>query len=255
MFPPWGLNPLAVGIVGALYFAFWVWMLAHCYQFEPDREFWFWVILIIWPAAVVYFFARWLPGSNASAGGGGFKAFGRGGELRRLEIAAKQIGNAHQFIQWGDGLREAGRMPEAADAYAQALKKDADSLPALWGAALANMALGQLSEARTQLEQVLATDPQYKFGDVSLALGECLAKQGERATAIEHMQKHVARWRHPQALFVLASLHYEQGNFREAKAQAEAMLVDIDSSPGSYAKKHSTWRRKGRKLLKQLGGG
>ncbi len=109
----------------------WAWMLYHCYRHEPDREFWFWVMILIPPAAVVYFFARWLPGGNAKLPKS-WQRWSRGREIEQLDVAARQIGNPHQWVQLGDALRDVGRFPAAIAAYDKALAKEADNVQALW---------------------------------------------------------------------------------------------------------------------------
>ena len=231
----------------------WIWMLVHCYQHEPDREFWFWVMILIPPSALVYFFARWLP----SRGGGasvpkGLKRWSRGREIQQLEIAAQQIGNPHQWIQLGDALRDVGRHAEAADAYDKALAKEADNIQALWGAGIARVEAKEFAAAREHLEKGLAIDPKYKFGDMSLAYGRVLCELGEIDHAAEHLEQHVSRWRHPEALYLLATLELERGNPDQAQGHLQGLLLDINGSPQAIARKHTRWKSRAAKLLKQL---
>lgn len=230
---------------------FWVWMLWHCYKHEPDREFWFWVMLFIQPAALVYFFARWLPGGGTKMPKG-LKRWSRSREIEQLEIAARQIGNPHQWIQLGDALRDVGRFAEAADAYQKALAKEADNIQALWGAGVANLELKQFPEARIHLEKGLAIKPDYKFGDMSLAYGKALCELGEIDRSATHLEQHVLRWRHAEALFLLATLELERGNPVEARNHLEGLLLDINGSPKAIARKQSRWKSRAAKLLKQI---
>ena len=111
----------------------------------------------------------------------------RGQELARLETAAIQIGNPHQFIQWGDALRDIGLLDQAATAYQRALAKEPHNLPALWGAALVATSQQRHTDVRQLTGRILEQDAQYKFGDVSLALGRAMIDMGETTIAIEHM--------------------------------------------------------------------
>ncbi len=229
----------------------WVWMLWHCYRHEPDREFWFWVMIFIPPAALFYFFLRWLPGENASLPQG-LKRWTRGREIEQLEIAARQIGNPHQWVQLGDALREVGRYRDAAGAYDKALAKEPDNIQALWGAGAAYLELEQFALAGDHLEKGLAIKPDYKFGDMSLAFGKAICEQDELDRAAEHLNRHIRRWRHPEALFLLATIELERGNPAEARSHLEAMLLDINGSPKAIARKHIRWKNRAVKLLKQL---
>ena len=173
----WALSSLVwlLGLVG------WIWMLVHCYQHEPDREFWFWVMIFIPPAAFVYFFARWLP----SRGGGratmpkGLKRWSRGREIQQLEIAAQQIGNPHQWIQLGDALRDVGRYADAAEAYDKALAKEADSLPALWGAGIARTLTKSLILPASIWKKAWRSIPNTSSGTCRLPMDGCFVKWGK----------------------------------------------------------------------------
>lgn len=232
--------------------AFVIWMILHCLKHEPDRYLWFWVILVIQPiGAYIYFLVRWVPSSNLKTPTF-FHRFTRGRELRRLETAALQIGNAHQFIQWGDALREVGHAQQAAKAYATALQKDPENTQALWGAALVDLQQRQFDAAAALLQRLLAIDPAYKFGDVSLAYGRTLYERGQYDEARRHLEQHVRRWRHPEALYLLATALVELGDKDEARGHLQALLLDIDGSPRGIARRHLRWKSKAKRLLRQL---
>ena len=57
---------------------------------------------------------RYFPAMNQQAPSF-LRKWTRGKDLARLETAAEQIGNPHQFIQWGDALRDVGRWQEAGE--------------------------------------------------------------------------------------------------------------------------------------------
>jgi hypothetical protein len=242
---------MAGWIISVITTVCWIWMLWHCYRNEPDREFWFWVMLFMPPAAAVYFFVRFLPGGNSKLPRG-LKRWTRGREIEQLEIAARQIGNPHHWIQLGDALREVGQYSEAAEAYDKALAKEAENIQALWGAGIANLEHGQFAAAREHLEKGLSIKADYKFGDMSLAYGRTLAELGELDRSAEHLAKHVHRWRHPEALYLLATLELERENPEQARHHLEGMLLDINGSPKAIARKHTRWKSRAVKLLRQL---
>lgn len=234
------------------YFAFLIWMLFHCYRTEPDRQFWIWILLIAQPIGpVAYFILRYLPSKEFPAPAF-LRKWKRGRELARLETAAEQIGNAHQFVQWGDALREVGNLDQARDAYQRALKKEQVNLPALWGSAQVAANQKRFEEVRTFTRLVLDKDPQYKFGDVSLAHGKALHELGELDAARLHLEQHVRRWRHPEAVFVLAKLYADDGDSKAAKLHLLGLIQDINGSPTAIARKHGRWKSRARQLLRKL---
>jgi hypothetical protein len=238
--------------VGFAQFAFVIWMIIECLRKDPDRFLWLWVILILQPIGPwIYFFVRWLPSSDFRLPKG-MQRWSRGKELHRLEAAAMQIGNAHQFIQLGDALRETSRPVRAGRAYGEALAKEPENQQALWGASHVDFEQKQYESALPRLERLLEIDPQYKFGDVSLLCGKTLYEMGDRARARSHLEKHVQRWRHPESLFLLATLEAESGHLAKARSTLQSMLMDINGSPRAIARKHVLWKSKARKLLRKL---
>src|SRR5262245_30601246 len=87
-------HPFALVAIG-----FWVWMLLHCARHDPELVIWLWILFIgSVPAAIVYFLVRWLPGARVSTGHSLLSRWTRGRQIPRLEAAARNIGNAHQFV-------------------------------------------------------------------------------------------------------------------------------------------------------------
>lgn len=243
---------LLMSAMGLLYGAFWAWMLIDCIIREPDRGFWIWLLIVVpFPGAVVYAVVRFFPQHDFTAPAF-VRAWMRGKELARLQTAAEQIGNAHQFIQWGDALREVGRLDQANAAYAQALAKDPKSLQALWGAAQIAVRQKRPADVEDYCRQVLAIDPQYKFGDVSLAYCRALKDQGQSAKMREQLEQHVRRWRHPEAVYLLACQCRDDGDAAVAREHLQAMLRDISGSPAAIARKFGRWRSLGRQMLRKL---
>lgn len=250
---PWSffLFSGAASVIWLLYGAVWLWMLIHCLRFEPERYIWFWVILFVPFGALIYLLVRWLPNNDVKPPRF-VRRWTRGKELGRLESAALQIGNAHQFIQWGDALREVGQYEQAGAAYTKALQKEPKNPQALWGQSLVEMKHEKYPAAREHLAAILEIDPKYKFGDVSLEYGRALFHLNEVDAAREHLENHIRRWRHPEALYILARLDADQGDAAAARGHLLAMLLDINGSPRAIARKHGLWKSRARKLLRKL---
>jgi hypothetical protein len=234
------------------YAAFWIWMLVHCYRTEPDRQSWLWILIIAHPIGpIAYFILRYLPSKEFTAPAF-LRRWTRGAELGRLESAAYQIGNPHQFVQWGDALREVGRLDQACDAYGEALKKDPENVQALWGSALVAGKQKRYADVRSLTRRVLDKDPHYKFGDVSLAYARALNELGEFEAARSHLDQHLRRWRHPEGVFLLARLCESQGATELARDHLQALVRDINGSPAAIARKHGRWKSRAQNLLRKL---
>jgi hypothetical protein len=241
-----------LGWKGWAYLVFLAWMLIYCVRNDPERSVWIWVMLVFQPLGVViYFFARWLPSSSLRPPKF-LDRYLRGRELERKRIAASQIGNAHQFVEWGDALSEVGRVAEAGKAYQRALQKDPKSLAALWGAAQVQFEEEQYQAARETLERVLAIDPSYKFGDVSLMYGKTLLKLGDTAAARTHFEQHTRRWRHPESLYLLADICAQSGETAKARELLSSLIMDVDASPKSIARRFYFWKGRAKRMLRKL---
>lgn len=266
---PFGSSPLEKLIITGLYglsllaIGFWLWMLYEASRRESDRSTWMWALIVaglfgfrlsvLLPTfvAALYFFSQWSPGRNIRLPAG-IRRLTTRRQMVQLETAAKQIGNAHQFVQWGDALRDVGQIQEADEAYTSALAKEPDNLPALWGAGQTNAALNQHEQACEKFRHALSIDSQYKFGDVSLALGRSLVASEREVEAREHLSDHIKRWRQPEALFLLASLESQQGETQRARELLEALILDVDGSPKGIGRRHAVWRSKAKRLLSKL---
>lgn len=234
------------------YFLFLIWMLIHCYRTEPDRFFWTWILIITQPIGpVAYFFLRYLPSKEYPAPAF-LRRWTRGRELLRLETAAQQIGNPHQFVQWGNALREVGNLNRANEAYAQALKKDPLNVQALWGSAQIATSQKRYDDVRMLTRKILDQDPQYKFGDVSLENGRALKELGDLEAARKQLEWHIQRWRHPEAMYLLAEICLSQGDHKLARDQLLALIQDINGSPLAIARKHGRWKSRARQLLRRV---
>ncbi len=244
----WG----AAGFLSLAYSVFWIWMLIECLRSEPDKYFWIWLLIIApFPGAIVYAVVRYFPAMNQQSPTI-LRKWTRGRELARLETAAEQIGNPHQFIQWGDALRDVGRWKEAGAAYHRALKKEPENLPALWGAALVAEQQKRFDDVVELTRRILDKDPLYKFGDVSLALGKALDEQGQPEAARDHFERHIKRWRHPEGLYRMACVCRDLGDSDTARQNLRMLLQDLNASPTAIARRHGRWKSRARQMLRTL---
>jgi len=243
---------LGAGLVGLLYALVWIGMLIHCIRFEPDKTFWLWLLVVApFPGAIVYAVVRYFPAADWRAPGW-LQKFTRGRELSRLAAATETIGNAHQFVQYGDALRETGQWAEAATAYEQALRKDPAHLPALWGAAQVAAAQKRSADVCRYCQMILERDPHYRFGDASFIYAKALFESGEMTAGRTHLERHCQRWRQPEAVYLLAERCATDGDHTAARQHLQEVLRDINGSPAAIARKNGRWQSLARRLLQKL---
>ena len=239
--------PLLMGrfdaALGALAVLLWAWMLASCIRRDPDRHLWLWLLLIFPVFGGVIYFFRWL--SLNQVGLPRFlRALGAGRELARLEADARNIGNAHQFLELGDLLWRLGRVDRAAEAYGHALERDPQDTRALWSVARACIRRGELAQAREHLEKVMAADPDYRTGDAALAYGRTLLDLGQAEAAREHLEADLKRRGDPESRILLARALLELGHPQDARERLEALrdAVSATSNPRTRLAARELWR-------------
>lgn len=240
------------GWLSLFYFALLIWMVIYCVKHDPERFIWLWIIFLTQPfGPFIYFIVRWLPSSNTKLPAFTQK-WTKAREIRQLETAALQIGNAHQHIQYGDALKNVGKIEVALKAYRSALSKEPDNLAALWGAASMEFRLDQFDSAKEKLEKVLSIESSYKFGDVSLLYGKTLGALQQKEDALAHFEKHIRKWRQPEAMYLLANLYLNFQRPDQARESLQGLIIDIDSSPKAIARKHLFWKSRAKKLLRKI---
>jgi len=231
----------------------WVWMLIHCARHDSERNLWLWILFIgNVPAAFIYFLVRWLPGARLSGGPSFLTRWTKSRQIPRLEVAARNIGNAHQFVELGEAYRETGKTDRAAECFQKALQKEGANMPALWGAAQVEMQRQNFAAAKSHLEQILGKDGTYKFGDVSLAYCRTLVAINESDAAFERLEQHLKRWTHPEAYVLVATILIDRGDPAAARERLESMLMDLRGGPAFFARQNRGWAWKARRLLARL---
>jgi hypothetical protein len=233
---------------------FWVWMIYECMRNDPEKNTWIWILIFLnYIGAVVYFFARWLPSTNNSLVLP--KYFGRWLQRERLwnlEAEARNIGNAYQYVNLGNLQTDLGLYAEAEQSFQQALAKDPKDIHAIWGAAYLDMHNENYQSARERLSKLLALDPEYKFGDASLAYAKTLVALKDTEAAQDYLAQHIKSWAKPEAYYMLARIKADQGEKAEARSLIDTMIHNLKGSPSYYYRRNQYLVRKANKLLASL---
>lgn len=242
----------SIGIVGTV---FWVWMLFDCLKNgSGDRHLWVWVLLLLNViGAGLYFVICWLPRHPNPIP---MPRFANRWRLRdalwQAEAEVRNIGKVHQYVKLGNILHDMGEMNKAAIVYQQALDKEPHHPKALWGAACVEIDRKNLSAAVAHLQTLVKVNPDFSYGDASLAYGQILFELGELDAAQAHLQQHLKTWSHPQSYITLAKIQQKQGNPSEARETLETMIIKIKSSVPFQYRKNQHFVKQGEKMLRAL---
>lgn len=203
--------------------------------------------------AGLYFFIVWLPNHpNAMAN----MPWIMRGKLRdalwQAEAEAKNIGKSHQYAKLGDIHYQMRNLEAAAQAYSTAIEKEPDNVRALWGAACVGIDQSNLETAHQHLKALLAIQPEFSYGDASLAYGQVLHQMEDFEAALPHLENHVKSWSHPEVYLMLAQIYQQQGNVAQAREALETMIIKIKSSTQFQYRKNKRFIHQGERLLSQL---
>ena len=244
-----------LGPLSLLGTVFWIWMLYDCLKDRTRNSFtWIWLILFLnVVGAGLYFFIVWLPNHpNAMSKVPGLTSGKLRDALWQAEAEARNIGKAHQYAKLGDIYHQMQNLSAAEQAYSTALEKEPDNVRVLWGAACVALDQKNLEVARRYLAKILAIEPEFSYGDASLAYGQVLYAVEDFEAALPHLQVHVKSWSHPEAYLMLAQIYQQRGEVAQARDILETMIIKIKSSTQFQYRKNKPFIRQGERLLSQL---
>jgi hypothetical protein len=231
---------------------FWMLMIFDCVRNDPEKGTWLWILIFLnIPGAIIYFLVRRLPYLHIPMPAQ-FKRWTYRNKLWDAEAAAKNIGNAHQFITLGNLLSESQQFDRAMNAFEQALVKDSKNSHALWGAASIELGRKKYEAAKQRLEMLLEQDLDYKFGEASLAYGIALFELEDWTAAKAHLQDDIKRWSHPEASLMLAKIQVQDGEQEDARKNLETMMFKLKASPRFHYRKKQHLFRQAQRMLKSL---
>jgi tetratricopeptide (TPR) repeat protein len=123
--------------------------------------------------------------------------------------------SAEAWGQLGDALVRQKRFPEAAEAFAEAFRRDPDSFWALHNLAQTHARLGRRDQAMDEFRRAIDMKP--RFGPAWLGLGQMLEEAGRKPEAEEHFRKALTHRVYRAAdLTTLARFCHARGWFNEA---------------------------------------
>ena len=243
-------------MMGALTFlmtGFWMLMIFDCIRNDPEKRTWLWILIFLnIPGAVLYFLVRRLPSLSLPIPHQ-LKRWTYRKQIWDAEAAVKHIGKSYQFVNLGNVLLDAGMSDRAYEAYHQALEQEPKNVNALWGLATIELTRKDYTNAKVHLTYLIKTDPDYKFGEASLAYGRALYNLGEWDLAKAHLVDDLKRWSHPEAALMLAMIYRDQGSPELARDVLDTMMFKLKGTPRFYLRKKRHLLNKAQKLTRSLG--
>jgi len=231
---------------------FWMLMIFDCVRNDPEKGTWLWILIFLnVPGAFIYFLVRRAPYLNLPMPKA-LKQWTQRDKIWDAEAAARNIGNAHQFVNLGNLLLEMGQTERATHAYEQALSKEPQNTHARWGLATIDLTAKRYAPAKERLEMLVKQEPDYKFGAASLAYGQALFELRQWELAQPHLIDDIKRWSHPEAAIMLAEIQRDQGDRSAAKTTLETMIFKLKGTPRFYYRQKQYLLRQAQRMLRTL---
>ncbi len=155
-------------------------------------------------------------------------------------------------IELAQALHDAGAHAEAAELFAEVLEMQADSREALYGLALARIALREYEEAIPRLRELIELDPSFRDYAAYSDLADALAQIGRLKEAHELLEGLVTK--SPRLGHRVLYAHYLLAGDRrdEAREELEAGLHEYRHAPKYVKRKNRAWAGRAKKMLRQV---
>ena len=235
---PWGIILQVLAVV-------------HFIRRRPDG-YWLFVILFLGPlGAIVYIFVEVLPDFGLLKQS--FKVFPRRKRIHELEAAVIDNPSAGNYEELGELYSEERQWARAKQCYDKSISARTDSPDPFYRRGIAELELGDFTDALADLERVVSKDPQYDFHRAIGLLAHAYANTGQPEKAELYFQQAVKISTLSETYFNYATFLASQGRKQEAGDWAMKILAKKPTMPGYLRRRERPWFRKAIALLKRLG--
>lgn len=239
LFYPWGLLLQVAAVI-------------HFFRRQPDR-WWFWVIVFMGPpGALIYIFVEVIP--DAGLLRGTFQAFPRRQHIARLETAIRDNPSAANFEELGLLYMDDGKLAQAREAFDRAIGARSDTLDSFYRRGVCALLLGDAAGALPDLERTVAKDADYDFRRAGGLLARAYALTGQTAKAEALFRQVLVTSTRSETYLHFAEFLASQGNNAEAREWAQKVLAKKPTMPGYLRRRERSWFRAASALLKRLRG-
>jgi hypothetical protein len=237
LFYPWSLLLQALAIM-------------HFIRRRPDT-YWLYIIVFLGPiGAVIYLFAEALP--DVQLLNQSFKGISRGNRIKALEIMIRDNPSAGNFEELGELYMEDGKLPQARSAFDKAIAARSQTPDTLYHRGVCAILLQDAPAAVSDLEQVVARDPNHDFNRAAGLLAHAYALTGKKEKAEALFRKVTVTSTLSETYLNFADLLASEGRSAEAREWAQKVLNKEPTMPRYLRRRERPWSRRARKILKQL---
>src|SRR5580704_8257126 len=237
LFFPWGLILQAVAIV-------------HFIRRRPDG-YWLWIIIFFGGlGALIYIAAEVIP--DAGLMRQSFKVFPRRRRIHELESAILDNPSAGNYEELADLYLKEGNYARARQCYDKAISARTDSPDPFYRRGIAEIEMGDFTDAVADLERVVSLDSTYDFHRAAALLAHAYANTGQP-------EKADALFREVTKISTASETYYNYANFlasqqrnAEAREWAQRILDKKPAMPAYQRRRERPWFRRATALLLRL---
>jgi hypothetical protein len=220
------------------------------------NQLWIWALILL-PLAgpIAYVVVEILPelfGSRTAqrTARGLKKAMDPTADLRRYEGESRVAGNVASRQRYAQELVRHERYEEAIAQYQQALTGLYQHDPNLMlGLAQAQFSKGDAPAARATLDELIASNPDFRSPAGHLLYARALEAEGNTAKALEEYSVVAPAYPGAEAAVRYAQLLQAQGRKAEAQKVARELLDQARISPAHYRRAQREWLEAAERLL------
>lgn len=213
--------------------------------------YWIFIILFLGPlGAIIYLLVEALP--DIGLLGQSFKVFPRRKRIHALETAIRDNPSAGNYEELGDLYMDDGNLTEARAAFDRAINARADTLDPFYRRGVCAILLGDGSAALSDLERVVAKDPNYDFGRAAGLLAHAYAQTGQKEKAEALFRQVTITSTLSETYLNFAGLLAAEGRNAEAREWAQKVLDKKPSMPSYQRRRERPWFRRAKEVLKRL---
>jgi hypothetical protein len=224
--------------------------IIHFIRRRPDM-FWIFIILFLGPlGAVVYLCVEALPEFglfNVS-----FKGVPRRKRIRELEATVLDNPSGGNYEELGELYLDEGKLELARSALNKAIAAGVVTHDAFYRRGLCALQLGDAAAAISDLEPVVAKEPDHDFHRASGLLAHAYAQAGLKNKAELQFNKAILVSTLSETYLNYAEMLAAQGRTTEARQWAQKVLDKERTMPGYLRRRELPWFQKANAILKRL---
>ena len=227
---------------------FQVWMFIDCLK-RRENFLWILVIVLFGPvgAAFYLFFVKFSVANKVKFK----KDYKDTEEVENLKNLIELHGKAYHNNELGEIYMERGDLDRAKGCYEKAVKEDQDMLTAQYGLSKCLHGSGKHLEAAYVLEDLIAKDRKYDYGNALFGLADSYRMAGEEDKAIKAYEDLFKAYSFFRGYYEYAMLLVKKGRLEDAIQSMRTLIKNAGSLPDYKYQQEKIWIDKAHKFLRR----